>query len=92
MTTTAQITSEALAAESCVHRHGEFDTNRDWPCQRAAMIYSRVVWAQNIEATAKRAERSRGRREVNLRRYVTDESARLAKMVAEYPLPVCSAE
>jgi len=91
-TTAAQITSETLAAESCVGRHSEFDTNRDWPCKRAAMIYSRVVWAQNIEAMAKRAQRSRGHREANLRRYVTEESARLAKMVAEHPLPACSAE
>jgi hypothetical protein len=84
--------SEALAAESCVHRHGEFDVNKDWPCKRAAMIYSRVVWAQNIEAAAERAERTHGSRKFNLRAYALTESVRLTQFIANHALPECSAE
>ena len=84
-------TSQAIAATSCVHLHGQFDVNRDWPCRRAARVHMLTVWAQNIETTLKRANGRVGyRRAADLRQYAAEETARLARHMDRHALPECS--
>lgn len=62
----------------------DFDLNSSWTCKRAAAINSARGWADDIDRTQARIGRLRGnnveRRAANLRRWVADQTARMAQL------------
>ena len=66
--------------------------NRDWPCRRAAHIYSLSVFADNIASIERRAVKVTGWKARNLAVWITDANQRFTRLVAQVlpDLPECT--